>query len=283
MNSATVRKRLTARNSPPARSSTNKFVLPLEDNRNFKQLELVADPKSKTGCKSKIYPKTLSAEGFRYSRPVSFDRKSSSQDSSDTEFDIAANNQYKRFEYKNEEKSQLICYKDNVKIVAIKNDSKLTKYNTFDMKVNEKRGRIVKYKSLDEPESKTLVKYLDPQSKISISAQDFTCDFKMSKFDRKKSRHDIITDTVDAWSKKSSKNVFSNIRNSIFKSSTPDKEVVFKPLVFGGTFPIDRPEMRLEKSFEREKERFNSRVIMNQSPKVREYGPAKTFDIDQPI
>lgn len=283
MSSATVRKRLTARNSSPARSSTNKFVLPLEDNRNFKQLELIADPKSKTGCKSKIYPKTLSAEGFRYSRPISFDRKSSSQDSSDTEFDVTANNQYKRFEYKNEEKSQLICYKDNVKIVAIKNDSKLTKYNTFDMKVNEKRGRIVKYKSLDDPDSKTLVKYLDPQSKISISAQDFSCDFKMSKFDRKKNRHDIITDTVDAWAKKSSKNVFSNIRNSIFKSSTPDKEVVFKPLVFGGTFPIDRPEMKSEKSFDREREKRNSRVIMNQSPKVREYGPAKTFDIDQPI
>lgn len=280
MSSAAVRKRLTARspNLSPARFPTNKYLT--EDNRNFKQLEVVADPKSKNGCKSKIYPKSLAVEGYRCPRQSSFDRKSSSQESSDLELD----SQFKKFQYRNEEKSQLICYKDNTKIVAIKNDTRLTKYNTFDMKVNEKRGKIVKYKSLDEPESNTLVKYLDPHSKISISAQDFTSDFKMTRFDRKKPRHDVITDTVDAWSKKSGKNVFSNLKNSLFKSSTPEKEIVFKPLVFGGTFPIDRPEVVSDKKLTgSDKDKFSSRVNFDQSPKFREYGPPKTFNIDEPI
>lgn len=290
MNSATVRKRFTARSLSisPARTIANKYaVSAAEGCHQFKQLETVADPKSKTGCKSKIYPKSLNIEGFRSSVHSSFDRRSSSRDSSDFEVDLAlAHDRGKKFEYKNEEKSQLICYKDNSKIVTIKKEANLTKYNTFDIKVNDGHGKIVKYKSFDEGDSKTLVKYLEPQSKISISAQDFASDFKLTRLDHKKGKHDIITDTVDAWAKKSSKNVFSNIKNSIFKSSTPEKEVVFKPLIFGGTFPIDVPELKTEKRMELDKDstsRKSRKTDINQIPKVREYGPPKTFNIDQPI
>lgn len=227
----------------------------------FKQLETVADPKSKSGFKTKIYPTKMNHK---------LDR-SSSRENSDTESDCFT---------KCEEKSQLICYKDNIKIISLKNDSRLTKYSTFDIDVGDRRGKIVKYKSLDEPESKNLVKYLDPYNKVSISAQDFASDLKFSRIEqRKRNKHDIITETVDAWARKhNNKSMFSNIKNTIFKNgASVEKEIVFKPLVFGGTFPIDRPESDIER------EKKNSRVVMNQSPKMREYGPPKTYNIDQPI
>lgn len=241
--STTLRKRLT----------TNKSL-------QLKSLDSVNDTKPKTfNKKTKIYPfKNRSAEDFI-----------SSRDSSDIEFDPKKKN----IVFKNEEKSQLICYKDNTKIIAIKNDSKLTKYNTFDMKFNEKKGKIVKYKSVDAPEM--LVKYYDSDSNVAISAQDFHSDFKLTKV--KKHKHDIITDTVDCWAKKASTNVFSNIKNSIFKSNKPVKEVLYKPLVFGGTYPIDVPLDKVEKKL------LDSSKKEQKSQKFREYGPAKTFDIDRPI
>lgn len=288
MNSATVRKRITARSLSisPARTIANKYALSSEG-RNFKQLETVADPKSKTGCKSKIYPKSFNFnEGYRSSLSSSFEKRSSSRESSDLEFDpVLPRDPSTKAEYKNEEKSQLIYYKDNAKIVAIKNDSRLTKYNTFDIKVNERRGQILKHKSLDETGSKTLVKYQEPLGKISISSQNFDSDFRRSKADRKAKRHDIITDTVDAWAKKSSKNVFSNLKNSIFKSGASENKVVFKPLIFGGTFPIDMPELKTEKAvqLEREAKKSSSKGNGGQASMIREYGPPKTFSIDQPI
>lgn len=278
MNVPNVRKRLNALStSGSSVHSTNSNLLSAPSSIAFKQLETVADPKSKSGFKTKIYPKKgMSIENQRYTRQDSVSTKrSSSRESSDIESDTFVSQK------KYEEKSQLICYRDNIKIISFKNDSLLTKYSTFDINVAaDRRGKMVKYKSLDEPESKTLTKYLDPQSKVSISAQDFGSDFKLSRIERKRNKHDIITETVDAWAKKSNKGMFSNIRNSIFsRNGTPDKEIVFKPLVFGGTFPIDRPES-INPSV-REKE--NSRVAMNRSPKMREYGPPKTFNIDQPI
>lgn len=238
----------------------------------FKQLETVADPSSKSGFKTKICPKTMNTENQRCSRQDSSSTKrSSSRESSDFEGDGFVSHKYK-----NEEKSQLICYKDNVKILSFKNDSRLTKYSTFDINVADKRG---KYRSLDEPRSKTLIKYVDTQNNISMSAQDFTSDFKLSKFDHKRNKHDLITETVDAWAKKNNKGMLSNIKNSLFhKSNSTDKQMVFKPLVFGGTFPIDRPE-----KVNSIKGKVESRMVMNQSPKMREYGPPKTFNIDQPI
>jgi hypothetical protein len=148
------------------------------------------------------------------------------------------------------------------------------------MKFNDKKGKIVKYKSLDVPE--TLVKYYDSQSNVAISAQDFSSDFKMTKFDRKKHhKHDIITDTVDAWAKKGSSNVFSNIKNSIFKTNKPAKEVIYKPLVFGGTYPIDVPFQKVEKPNDANK--IKQIKSGGAQTKFREYGPPKTFDIDRPI
>ncbi|KAG5880668.1 hypothetical protein JTB14_037567 [Gonioctena quinquepunctata] len=165
-------------------------------------------------------------------------------DSSDLELETyVGRRRQKNVTYKNEEKSQLICYKDNDKVITIKNDSRHTKYNTFDMKSEDKKGKLVKYKSLDIPDTKAVVKYLEPNSKVSISAEDFGSNYRVSKFDRKRHRHDIITDTVDAWAKKGSKNsVFTSLKNSLFKGNS-EKEIVYKPLVFGGTYPIDCPTL----------------------------------------
>ncbi|RZC42229.1 uncharacterized protein BDFB_009106, partial [Asbolus verrucosus] len=254
LNTSTLRKRLTSRS-------------PVQ----LKSLDSVADAKTKTGFgkKTKIYPfKNRSAEDF-ITKCDSFDKKNSSRDSSDLEFESNLSRKKKNVFYKNEEKSQLICYKDNTKIIAIKNDSKLTKYNTFDMKFNDKKGKMVKYKSLDIPEPTAVVKYYDSQSNVAISAQDFNSDFKLTKFDRKKHKHDIITDTVDAWAKKSSSNVFSNIKNSIFKSNKQTKEVIYKPLVFGGTFPIDDippPQISLPNQQPEGKGRADD-VMQNDQPK----------------
>nr|XP_022910213.1 uncharacterized protein LOC111421306 [Onthophagus taurus] len=268
---------------------------PIDCLNNLKQ------PKSliKRSPKSKIFPifKNKSAEEF-YTKTDSSD---------DCEFDGLLKHS-KNVAFKNEEKSQLICYKDNNKTITIKNDSKLTKYNTFDMKCpsnNEnKRGNIIKYKSLDGSEHpRTIVKYFDSQSNVSINAKDFDSDFRRIKYETintKKSltKHDIICDTVDAWSKKplnvGNKNVFSNIRSSIFKGSPPDKEIVrYKPLIFGGTYPIDAP-LKSSTKFDEKLIDFEVRnepkKIVNlgsnhlyRIPKVREYGPAKSFDIDIPI
>lgn len=282
MNVPNVRKRLNALStSGSSMHSTNSNLLSAPSSLAFKQLETVADPKSKSGFKTKIYPTRISIENRQYTRQDSMSTKrSSSRESSDIESDSFTSQ--KKCEYKNEEKSHLICYKDNIKIISFKNDSRLTKYSTFDINVSDRRGKMVKYKSLDEPQSKTLVKYLDPQSKVSISAQDFGTDFKFSRIERRRNKHDIITETVDAWAKKNNKGMFSNIKNTIFKNGTPEREIVFKPLVFGGTFPIDRPESELNNRLDaRGKE--NTRVMLNHSAKVREYGPPKTFNIDQPI
>lgn len=298
---ATLRKRLTT-HSPkisPAHGSVKYSLLRDVDVQNVQQSS-DSDTKNKSASlskKSKIYPfKNRSAEEFSSNRSYTFDKRSSSRESSDYEFDMMhQNRRQKNVAYKNEEKSQLICYKDDNKIIAIKNDSKLTKYNTFDMKYS-KRGKMTKYKSLDESEPKTLVKYLDRHSNISISAQDFDSDFKLLKYDNKTPKRDIICDTVDAWAKKGNKGVFSNIKNTLFKSSsTQEKEVVYKPLVFGGTFPIDCPmsgNSPVGKSESFPVNKAKSEPLVNKDvslsfaskpPKMREYGPAKSFDIDAPF
>lgn len=281
-----VRKRLnTLSTSRTSMHSTNFLSVQQQQQQPlFKQLETVADPKSKSGFKTKIYPTTTTTKTSTTSNNIekrtSYSRqdsrssttKSSSRENSDVE-----NECVKRCE----EKSQLICYKDNVKFISIKNNSRLTKYSTFDIDVADKRGKIVKYKSLDEPDSKTLIKYLEPHSNVSISAQDFASDLKFSR--RHTHKPDMITETVDAWARKTNNNkgVFSNLKNSIFKNNVGEnKEIVFKPLVFGGTFPIDRPETKLNDAGN---EKANSRLLMNQLPKMREYGTPKTFNIDQPI
>lgn len=284
-----MRKRLTSAQSPACPPD----AIELQKLRNDSD----SDKKSTSSHnkKHKVYPyKNRSVEDFDYSKQDSLDRKSSSRESSDLEFETyVGKRRQKNVSYKNEEKSQLICYKDNTKIITIKNDSKHTRYNTFDMRYNDKKGKLVKYKSLDIPDAstKTVVKYLEPNSKVSISAEDFDSAYKLTKFDRKKHRHDIITDTVDAWAKKGSRNVFSNIKNSLFKNSTTsEKEVVYKPLIFGGTYPIDCPMIETDSNKKTEPAKIKQKKIsksqssvLSESSKIREYGPPRTFDIDQPI
>lgn len=280
-----LRKRTTTKHSPT--QTSHRYL----QNRDLD----TESTKSKSNVKKcKIFPVKNSSNEFG---------RNSSRDSSECETDI---NWQKNVSYKNEERSQLICYKDNTKIIAIKNDSKFTKYNTFDIKSREKSGKLMKYKSLDEPETKALVKYLDKASNVSISAEDFNSDFRLLKYGQRKPKHDIIVDTVDVWAKKSSKNMFTNIKKSIFKNNTAasQKDVVFKPLVFGGTYPIDAPTDAVisqqnifhkpdRKTVNTPRETFDKIASGNtfekfqksnrNKMKFREYGPAKSFDIDVPI
>ncbi|KAL3278662.1 hypothetical protein HHI36_016198, partial [Cryptolaemus montrouzieri] len=230
--------------------------------------------------KKKAYPfKNRSAEDCASTNNSNLYKRALSKESFDVKMESDFVSYKKYINYKDEEKSHLICLKDSSKILTVKNDTKLTKYNTFTIKCDKKNNRLTKYRSLDSPEAKTIVRYIDPQSKVSIAANDFDAEFKMSKFGKHRHKHDIIVDTVDAWSKKNGKNMFTNIRNSLFKSNS-DKEIVYKPLIFGGTFPIDLP---MKQDAKTDKTNTGNKSPLNMTPKVREYGPAKTFDIDQPI
>lgn len=291
LNSGTsVRKRLTTNNS-----NKTKCALLYTKSRTLSEStpsgsESETKPKV-TSKKYKIYPfKNRSAEEFR--------KKSSSIDSSDCEVDVGYYHKHKKHETtKNEEKSQLLYYKDNKKYFKYNKESKVTKYSTFDLKSDEKR-KIIKYQSLDESiiQTKyqdTQVRYKDTRSNVSLSAQEFDVNFKLSKVNKKPKR-DLITSTVDSWAKRGTKNMFSNIKNSLFKHSS-DKAVIFKPLIFGGTFPIDLP-MSTSESDKRNLERYrgggggdenrvkdNHKLLLADLPQIREYGAPKTFDIDRPI
>lgn len=168
------------------------------------------------------------------------------------------------------EEKLLLLKNDCVKIVS--NES----YATFDFKSSERKGKLMKFKSLDVPEFKnTTVKYVDRKSKVSISAEHFDM-----------SGDGGLPGAVDVWSRKYSKGMFNNLRNSFFHrgDKTPDK-VVYKTLVFGGTYPIDAPiGPRVRNNSEGSGKGYTGRKAMGcPTPKLREYGPARTFDIDQPI
>lgn len=283
----TLRKRVTSRTPKLAHDDLIELQK-LKSNNEYDKPNL-----ANIGKNYKIHPCENSNHeeyGF-FSRQESVEKRNSSRESSDMEIETYIGKRRQRnVSYKNEEKSQLICYKDNKKVITVKNDSKLTKYNTFDMKCSDK-NRLVKYKSLDIPSSaKTIVKYIEPHTKLSISAEDFRAEHKPSKFDRRKHRQDIITDTVDAWAKKSgrNKNVLMNLKNSLFCNSTEkEKEIVYKPLIFGGTYPIDCPTLstKTSKSTTNTEEKKSSSQVKKQANilKLREYGPPRTFNIDQPI
>lgn len=212
----------------------------------------------------------LKLEKNRFSTPLyndstGFFERMSSRDSSDSEAEVV-------FRRKKNAKSV-----SEEKLLLLKNDSvKLANenYNTFEVKYDRK-GKLMKFKSLDIPEFKsTTVKYIDHKSKVSISAEDFNMKAKSA---------DILPGAVDVWSRKHSKGVFNNIKNSFFhKNEKVSEKVIYKPLVFGGTYPIDVPiGPRVRNNSENS--HFNGKAITYSTPKLREYGPARTFDIDQPI
>lgn len=74
------------------------------------------------------------------------------------------------------------------------------------------------------------------------------------------SKRDIINDTVDAWACNS--NV--NLRRRLYEDRFG--RVRYKPLIFGGTYPIDVPELP-DQSFDN---------------KLDNYNEVKTYDIDRP-
>ncbi|XP_018332218.1 uncharacterized protein LOC108741774 isoform X3 [Agrilus planipennis] len=296
--SSALRKRLTS----PVSTGTVGSSAPIHINNKYSLLRDTKKQSAKSESnietsESMCLPKKHQPFKIRSAEEFRFD-SSSFEESSDGEA---------KFCRGSGEKSYLIRNKHETKILSTRNESKATKYSTFDLKVNERRGKMVKYKSLDEPINKNLVKYCEIDSKVVISAQDFDSTFRLTKFQRKP-KQDIITCTVDSWAKRNKKGMFSNIKSSIFKhTSSPTEKTnsIFKPLVFGGTYPIDVPvpdesgdrntpgTPASRESIESPQDgnlkisniskNGNHKMVINELPVVREYGKAQTFDIDMPI
>ena len=114
------------------------------------------------------------------------------------------------------------------------------------------------------PTSCTLI---PTSSSSSSSPASIASNRRIWNFGRKK---DIICDTVDAWSNSRSGKLFLNLKQSLFGHTNRTQRMMLirgsKPLVFGGTYPIDVP---MEGSAEE--------LIR----RVEEVMP-KTFDIDAP-
>lgn len=174
--------------------------------------------------------------------------------------------------YKNAAKSQIICYRDREKIIAIKNASSMTNYNVNtieririknDNNVTTSGDQIVKYKNLNEADYAV------------EDAKDI--DFSIKHLQKPKPlfhKPDVISNTVDSWSSKNgSKNMFCNFKDSLFRSNAGSK-IKYKPLIFGGTYPIDAP-MNLEE--------FNRLKKLDKSRESRPKIVTKTFDIDRPL
>lgn len=145
------------------------------------------------------------------------------------------NEEYDNFE---EENSKLIYY-DN-KIVAVKNNS------------------LVKYDSVE----KNIVEY--KHTNFSLKAKKIIDDLTLNKLIKSPlvRKHDIINDTVDAWAKKTGSEI-SNL--SMYEDQV---SLRYKPLIFGGTYPIDVPTGMPNKC---------------NTPRNIEYNEVKTFDIDRPF
>lgn len=125
----------------------------------------------------------------------------------------------------------LLYFSDKNKVIAVKD-------NTF---ISNEENKIVEYR----------------HTNFSLKAKKIIDDLTVNKLIKNPlvSKRDIINDTVDAWAKTS--------RNTHFKHRLYQDRygrVRYKPLIFGGTYPIDVPELP---------NNFDTHV--------------KTFDIDRPL
>lgn len=130
----------------------------------------------------------------------------------------------------------------NDKIVAIKDDA------------------IVKY-NYDSDEGNKIVEYR--HTNFSLKAKKIIDDLTVNKLIRNPlvSRRDIINDTVDAWARTTNS---GSLRKRLYEDRYG--RVRYKPLIFGGTYPIDVPELP---------------NVMNDLNNFD--NDVKTFDIDRPF
>jgi hypothetical protein len=93
---------------------------------------------------------------------------------------------------------------------------------------------------------------------------------KLWNFGCSHKKSDIICDTVDAWSNSRSGKLFMNLKQSLFGHTNHTERMMIggsKPLVFGGTYPIDMPLER------------NVKETVGKSDKEVS---SQTYDIDAP-
>lgn len=85
----------------------------------------------------------------------------------------------------------------------------------------------------------------DTDTNIHSRAASLTCSKRLWNFGCSRKKSDIICDTVDAWSSSRSGKLFLNLKQSLFGHMNRTERMSLiggsKPLVFGGTYPIDMP------------------------------------------
>lgn len=184
---------------------------------------------------------------------------------------------------KKENNTQLIYYKDNQLMkssISIKNGKTIT--TKLNNKKLQPKKSIVKYKAI---------------SNFELDSKDANVStFKLTTYERNKRKQDIISNTVDAWASSSravtsrtSSNMLSSFKNSLFGHTNRHSSGYYKPLVFGGTYPIDAPVSYFDENDDdlvvyndieddNQKDIYFRRCFNQQHSET-----PRTFDIDAPI
>lgn len=102
-------------------------------------------------------------------------------------------------------------------------------------------------------EGKTIVHATSDTDNVQCCPASLSRSKELWNFGCSHKKSDVICDTVDAWSNTRSGKLFFNLKQSLFGHMNRTERMLLiggsKPLVFGGTYPIDVPlEMNLEET-----------------------------------
>lgn len=106
-------------------------------------------------------------------------------------------------------------------------------------------NQATRYNSNNSGRGKSSIPAPSDTDNIHSRAASVTCSKKLWNFGCSRKKSDIICDTVDAWSSSCSGKLFLNLKQSLFGHMNRTESMLLvggsKPLVFGGTYPIDMP------------------------------------------
>jgi hypothetical protein len=132
-------------------------------------------------------------------------------------------------------------------------------------------GNLTTQYSSNNDTGKTSISASSDTDNILSCAGSLAHSRRLWNFGCNRKKSDVICDTVDAWSNSRSGKLFLNLKQSLFGHMNRTERMLLiggsKPLVFGGTYPIDVP---LERYVEE---------TVNKSDK---HVSPQTFDIDSP-
>lgn len=132
-------------------------------------------------------------------------------------------------------------------------------------------GNLTTLYSFSNDTGKTNIPASSDSNSVLSSAGSLAYRRKLWNFGYNHKKSDVICDTVDAWSNSRSGKLLLNLKQSLFGHMNRTERMLLiggsKPIVFGGTYPIDMP---LERNVEETVNKCDKHV----SP--------QTFDIDAP-